>query len=93
MRSATAAGLPRGRVFGPQIEIASNGRAGHVYGEALGLGWFGADTSRVAPWHEDCWNRFEVLLKGQRIRIWVNEEPVADLTDDQSGLSEGVICF
>ena len=29
----------RGRVHGPQVEIATNGTAGFVYGEALGTGW------------------------------------------------------
>ena len=42
IRSQTVGGEPSGRVNGPQVEIAINGSAGYIYGEAAG-GWMTPD--------------------------------------------------
>src|SRR5215211_6669510 len=40
IRSASKADFDQGRVHGPQVEIATDGNAGFVYGEGLpGVGW------------------------------------------------------
>ncbi len=92
IRSATR-GAATGRVHGPQVEIAANGTAGFLYGEALGTGWLSKDRSDPAKqraFRKGAWNRYRVLAKGKRIRTWVNGTPVADL-DDPSGMRRGFV--
>lgn len=87
IRSSTRGGL-RGRVNGPQVEIAAGGRngttAGYIYGEAAG-GWM-TPREKLKP-HEHFrdgeWNAFRVLAVGPRIQVWINGEPISDLTDDE----------
>ena len=73
-----------GRVFGPQVEIeASPGLAGCVYGEATGRGWL-TPQERLEPHHHfrnGEWNRYRVVARGPRIRTWLNDQPIEDLTD------------
>jgi hypothetical protein len=75
-----------GRVFGPQVEIeASPGLAGFIYGEATGRGWL-TPQERLQP-HEHFrngnWNHYRIVARGPRIRIWVNDQPIEDLTDEE----------
>jgi hypothetical protein len=75
-----------GRVFGPQVEIeASPGLAGFIYGEATGRGWL-TPQERLQP-HEHfwngSWNHYRIVARGPRIRIWVNDQPIEDLTDEE----------
>jgi hypothetical protein len=77
-----------GRVNGPQVEIAAGpGPSGFIYGEALGY-WLSpepkagdAARSRLPYFKNGQWNRFRVLAVGPRIQTWINDQPVADLTD------------
>lgn len=73
-----------GRVFGPQVEIeASPGLAAYVYGEATGRGWL-TPQERLEPHHyfrNGEWNRYRVVARGPRIRTWLNDRPIEDLTD------------
>ncbi len=45
IRSKSLPEKDNGRVHGPQVEVATNGTAGFVYGEALGTGWLSEDRS------------------------------------------------
>jgi hypothetical protein len=94
IRSASRGGTPQGRVHGPQVEIATNGTAGYIYGEALGTGWLSKDRDdpqAKAAFKKGEWNQFHVIAKGNSIKTWVNGVPVADLIDDQSGMASGFI--
>jgi len=82
------------RVHGPQVEIATNGTAGFVYGEALGTGWLSKnrkDPRKKAAFKKGQWNKYRVLAKGNHIKTWVNGVPVADLVDEKSGHKCGFI--
>ena len=84
----------KGRVGGPQVEIATNGNAGFVYGEALSTGWLSQDREgerRRGAFQKGQWNRYRVKAEGRRIRTWINGIAVADLNDDRTGMSEGFI--
>lgn len=94
IRSASKGGKPEGRVHGPQVEIATNGTAGFIYGEALGTGWLSEDRSDKAAqgaFKKGEWNAYRVVAKGNSIQTWVNGVPVADLTDEKSGMPKGFI--
>ncbi len=83
IRSQSKGDTPDGRVNGPQVEIAVNGTAGYIYGEAAG-GWMTQDTARVPHQHfvEDEWNSFHVMAMGPRIQVWINGKLISDLTDE-----------
>lgn len=96
IRSKSKGDTPEGRVHGPQVEIASNGTSGFIYGEALGTGWLSPDSDRADKEKQNAfkngeWNHYRVLAKGNKIQTWVNGVPVADLTDDKSDMKEGFI--
>ena len=80
------------------MEIATNGTAGFIYGEALGTGWLSSDESRANPkkqaaFKKGQWNKYRVVAKGKSIKTWVNGVPVADLVDDKTGMESGRICL
>jgi hypothetical protein len=94
IRSKCKGDVPSGRVHGPQVEIATNGTAGFVYGEALGTGWLSQDRSdpkAKAAFKRGQWNAYHVIAKGKSIKTTVNGVPVADLVDEKSGHTEGFI--
>lgn len=79
------------RVYGPQVEIESApGEAGYIYGEATGRGWLSQDRTKKKTFRNGQWNQYRVLCKGANVKTWVNGEPVADLTDEQSS-RKGII--
>ena len=79
------------RVWGPQVEIEGGpGESGYIYGEATGRGWLSQDRSKKDTFKNGQWNLYRVLCKGANIKTWVNDIPVADLTDEQSS-REGII--
>ncbi|MEM1068939.1 MAG: DUF1080 domain-containing protein [Planctomycetota bacterium] len=75
---------PTGRVNGPQVEIATNGTAGYVYGEAAG-GWMTADKDRKPHdiFRDGEWNAYRVRAIGPRIQVWLNGQPVSDLVHEE----------
>jgi len=75
-----------GRVNGPQVEIAVNGTAGYVYGEATGRGWLTPEDQLILHKHfrNGQWNHYRVVASGNRIQTWLNGEPIADLTDEEA---------
>jgi len=88
--------FPAGRVFGYQVEIASNGCAGRVYDEARTGRWL--DTGK-APKEEtpadldkatatakrvykiDGWNQYRVIAQGDHIQTFINGEKITDFHD------------
>jgi len=80
-----------GVVYGPQCEISRHetGSAGRFYDEARRGRWIGEikPEARVAFKDSD-WNRYRIVVQGNRYRSWVNGVPCADFTDDidHSGL-------
>ena len=94
IRSVGDPAIKNGRVHGPQVEIATNGTAGFVYGEALGTGWLSEDRTdpkAVAAFKKGEWNKYRVVARGKSIKTWVNGVPVADLVDEKSNMSSGFI--
>ncbi len=94
IRSKSKGDTKDGRVHGPQVEIATNGTAGYIYGEGLNTGWLTKnmdDPKAKAAFKKGEWNQFHVKAMGKSIKTWVNGVPVADLTDDQTGMMSGFI--
>jgi hypothetical protein len=94
IRSASKPDFKNGRVHGPQVEIAINGSAGYIYGEALDTGWLCENRTNPeanAAFQKGQWNRYHVLAVGKSIKTWVNDVPVADLTDEKSNMPSGFI--
>ena len=96
IRSVGDPSIKNGRVHGPQVEIATNGTAGFIYGEALGTGWLSdekqmEDSEKKAALKKGEWNKYRVLAQGKSIKTWINDVPIADLTDEKSGMSSGFI--
>jgi hypothetical protein len=96
IRSASLPTKDNGRVHGPQVEIATNGTAGFIYGEALGTGWLSAeapmsDPEKKAAFKKGEWNKYRVLAQGNSIKTWINDVPVADLVDEKSNMPKGFI--
>lgn len=97
IRSASKPDFDEGRVHGPQVEIATGGTAGFIYGEGLpGVGWLSDnrdDPKAMAAFKKGEWNRFLVKAQGKRIQTWVNDVPVADLTDEKTKMPTGFIAL
>jgi hypothetical protein len=94
IRSQSKADFNNGRVHGPQVEIAINGTAGYIYGEGLKFGWLSenrTDPKANAAFKKGEWNRYLVRCEGKSIKTWVNDVPVADLTDEKTGMATGFI--
>ncbi|MBN2312086.1 MAG: DUF1080 domain-containing protein [Candidatus Hydrogenedentes bacterium] len=76
-----------GRVNGPQVEIEASGEkgaaSGYLYAEACG-GWMTPDEKRVPRkvFKDGEWNHYRVLAQGARIQVWINGQPVEDITDE-----------
>lgn len=94
-RSQSKADFNNYRVHGPQVEIATNGSAGFVYGEGLKTGWlFGPDQGtpeQKAAFKKGEWNSYHVIARGQHITTYVNGVQVADFDETQTGFSSGFI--
>lgn len=99
IRSRSLPDKDNGRVHGPQVEIATNGTAGFIYGEALGTGWISdekgemTDPVKKAAFKKGEWNKYLVVADGKSIKTWINGVPVADTTDDKSGHETGFIAL
>ena len=94
IRSQSKEEFNKGRVHGPQVEIAASGSSGYIYGEALDTGWLSenrSDPAANAAFKKGEWNKYRVLAVGKSIKTWVNDVPVADLVDEKSGKSCGFI--
>jgi len=80
-----------GRFYGPQVEIeASPGQAGFIYGEATGRGWLSPEPKSKDPavnqhtlFKNGEWNHYRIVAQGARIQTFINDQPVADLADEE----------
>jgi hypothetical protein len=74
-----------GVVYGPQCEIArkETGTAGRFYDEGRRGRWL-AEISPGArdAFKDDGWNRYRIVVQGNRYRSWINGIPASDFTDD-----------
>lgn len=94
IRSQSKKEFHDGRVHGPQVEIATNGTAGYVYGEGLTTGWLSEDRTNPAAnaaFKKGEWNSYRVLAVGNSIKTWVNGVAVADLDETKTGMKTGFI--
>jgi len=94
IRSASKPDFDNGRVHGPQVEIATNGDAGFIYGEGLKTGWLHEDRNDPAAraaFKKGEWNRYRVLAEGKSIKTWINDIPVANMSDEKTGMMTGFI--
>jgi hypothetical protein len=84
IRSQSVGDTPEGRVNGPQVEISLDGMAGYVYGEAAG-GWMTPDEDRKPHqyFRDGEWNAYHVVAYGNTIQVWINGQPISDLTHEE----------
>lgn len=90
IRSQSRPDRDNGRVHGPQVEIATNGTAGFIYGEALGTGWL-TEPKPHNLFKKGEWNQYRVVAQGKTIKTYLNGEPVAELVDEKTGMMRGFI--
>jgi len=84
-RSLSTPDFENGRVHGYQADIDPSPRqwSGHIYEEAQ-RGWF--STGDMNPEAKSLykfgqWNHYRIEAIGPRLRVWINEKPVADVID------------
>lgn len=85
-----------GRLGGPQVEIASNGNSGFIYGEASTRRWMTDNVKEKKHEHFKVgeWNTYHVIAKGNTITTKINGHEIATtvLPDDfQKEFAKGVI--
>lgn len=91
LRDADAEGLRR--LYGPQCEVATNGTAGKFYDEARDGKWIDGEGPKspeaAKAFKAEGWNRYRIVVQGDRYRSWVNGVPTADFRDGRD--TEGMI--
>ena len=74
-----------GIVHGPQCEVArkETGTAGRFYDEGRRGMWLAEIKSEAKDaFDDDGWNRYRIVVQGNRYRSWVNGVAASDFTDD-----------
>ena len=74
-----------GVVYGPQCEIArkETGTAGRFYDEGRRGKWLDEIKPEAKDaFNDDGWNRYRIVVQGNRYRSWVNGVAASDFTDD-----------
>ena len=74
-----------GVVYGPQCEIArkETGTAGRFYDEGRRGKWLDEIKPEAKDaFKDDDWNRYRIVVQGDRYRSWVNGVAASDFTDD-----------
>lgn len=89
-------GAHGGRIGGPQVEIASNGNSGFIYGEASTRKWMTENVKEKNHKHFMVgeWNTYHVVAKGNTITTTINGHEIATTTlpdDFQEQFAKGVI--
>jgi len=81
---------PRGHrpnsVFGPQCEIASQQTqtAGRFYDEGRRNRWLNElDSGAALAFKDQGWNKYRIVVQGNRYRSWVNGVAASDFRDDE----------
>jgi hypothetical protein len=80
-----------GVVYGPQCEVArkETGTAGRFYDEGRRGKWLAEIKPEAqGAFQDDGWNRYWIVVQGNRYRSWINGVAASDFTDDvdKSGL-------
>ncbi|MDG3007752.1 family 16 glycoside hydrolase [Paludisphaera mucosa] len=80
-----------GVVYGPQCEVArkETGTAGRFYDEGRRGQWLAEiEPAAKAAFDDDGWNRYRIVVQGDRYRSWINGAPASDFRDgkDERGL-------
>lgn len=86
IRSNSLPDYHNGRVHGYQVEISTNGEAGFIYDEAR-RGWLSKDRSNEAArgaFKDGEWNKYRIVCDGDSLKTWINDVPVADVTDSMT---------
>lgn len=94
IRSRSIPEWKNGQVHGPQVEIATNGSAGFVYGEGLDTGWLlpPVDEPKIREaFRKGEWNRYRIVARGPHIRTWINGTSIADFQELTTGMKSGFI--
>ncbi|QEG25082.1 family 16 glycoside hydrolase [Mariniblastus fucicola] len=79
IRSVSKADYKKGRVHGPQVEIAGPALvSGFIYSEGTGRGWISQERTEHKHYKNDGWNSYKVVAQGKRVRTWINGESVED---------------
>ena len=77
-----------GRVNGPQVEIEATweqgAESGYIYCEACG-GWMTPEDKLIPHkvFKNGEWNSYRVIAQGPRIQVWVNDEQITDLVNEE----------
>ena len=74
-----------GVVHGPQCEIArkETGTAGRFYDEGRRGKWLAEIRPEAKEaFKDDGWNRYRIVVQGNRYRSWINGVAASDFTDD-----------
>ncbi len=74
-----------GVVYGPQCEVArkETGTAGRFYDEGRRGKWLAEIRPEAKDaFHDDGWNRYRIVVQGDRYRSWINGVAASDFTDD-----------
>ena len=82
----------KGTVRGAQVEVENgSNKTGYIFGQGMSQ-WLSEDLpDELAPHFKNGdWNQFRVLVRGQNIKTWINDQPFADLTHELIA-PEGVI--
>jgi len=85
----------KGPVHGPQVEIATNGSAGCVYGESTKFGWLSGpdklNDQQKAAFKKGEWNAYRVLAQGKSIKTWINDVAVVDFEETKTEMPKGLL--
>ena len=80
IRSVTKPDFKKGRVHGPQVEIAGNTKvSGFIYSEGTGRGWISKKRDEHTHYKSDGWNSYRIVAQGKRVQTWINGESVEDI--------------
>ena len=74
-----------GVVYGPQCEVArkETGTAARFYDEGRRGKWLEEIKPEAKDvFNDDGWNRYRIVVQGNRYRSWINGVPASDFTDD-----------
>jgi hypothetical protein len=82
------------KITGWQVEVAPKGNdSGGIY-ESYGRGWLlQIPEDRENILKEGKWNQLVIRVKGDRVITWLNNEMMADLTDEKIGRANGSIAL
>ncbi len=80
IRSLSKPDFKKGRVHGPQVEIAGNSPfSGYIYSEGTGRRWISQTRTEHKHFKSDGWNKYRVVAKGNRVQTWLNGESIEDV--------------